>query len=100
MNLPQRTLKICIHTTPLTFDLTSDQEKKLPKKGITLEESNRGGSPSRMDRATDVMCPVMCDGGDTVAAQWILKRPPGADQPDSTDLKRAASWCCDRGPRS
>jgi len=46
---------ICMHTTSLTFDLTSDQEK-LPrkkkknfhrgKKGRNLQESNRGGSLS------------------------------------------------------
>jgi len=50
---------ICTHTTSLTFDLTSDQEK-LPKnrkktftgkKGRTLQESDRGGSLSRMDRS-------------------------------------------------
>jgi len=56
---------ICTHTTSLTFDLTSDQEK-LPqnrenkllqgKKGRNLQESNRGGSLSRMDRRIDAMC--------------------------------------------
>jgi len=57
----------------LTFDFTSDQEqqpnppphthttpppkKELSggKKGRTLQESNRGGSLSRMDRTIDVM---------------------------------------------
>jgi len=46
---------ICSHTTSLTFDLTPDQEK-LPRKTLsggnkrrTLQESNRGGSLSRMD---------------------------------------------------
>jgi len=52
---------ICTHMTSLTFDLTSDQgktpTKKLSrgKKGRTLQESNRGGSLSRMDRTIDVM---------------------------------------------
>jgi len=50
---------ICTHTTSLSQDLTSDQEK-LPKnrknpftvkiKERNLQESNRGGSLSRMDR--------------------------------------------------
>jgi len=49
---------ICTHTTSLTFDLTSDQEKFPPKKEEkvrTLQESNRGGSLSRMDRQMYVM---------------------------------------------
>jgi len=51
-------------TTSLTFEHTSDQEK-LPrnrkenlsqgKKRRSLQESNRGGSLSRMDRTIDVM---------------------------------------------
>jgi len=55
---------ICTHSTSLTFDLTSDQEK-LPKnrkknfswgeKDRKLQESNRGGSLSRMERRIDVM---------------------------------------------
>jgi len=62
MNVPQEGFTICTHATSLTFDLTSNQEK-LPrnrkkrsqgKKGRTLQESNRGGSLSRMDRI-DVM---------------------------------------------
>jgi len=55
---------VCTHTTSLTFDLTSGQEKlprsrKNPftgeKKGEILQESNRGGSLFRMDRRIDVM---------------------------------------------
>jgi len=50
---------ISTHMTSLTFDLTSDQEK-IPrngkktftgKKGRNLQESNRGGSLSRMNRS-------------------------------------------------
>jgi len=56
---------ICTHMTSLTFDLTSDQGKlprnrKNPFTGTkwrrNLQESNRGGSLSRMDRRIDVMC--------------------------------------------
>jgi len=45
--------------TSLTFDLTSEQEKLLSwaKKVRTLQESNRGGSLSRMDGTIDVMWP-------------------------------------------
>jgi len=45
----------------MSRNLTSDQEK-LPnnpsrgKKGRNLQESNRGGSLSRMERTIDVMC--------------------------------------------
>jgi len=60
-------LQICLRglynlytSTSPTFDLTSDQEK-LPtnpsrgKKGRNLQESNRGGSLSKMERTIDVM---------------------------------------------
>jgi len=58
---PSAGFTTCTHTTSLTFDLTSDQEK-LPrnifkktftreKRWRTLQESNRGGSLSRMDRS-------------------------------------------------
>jgi len=54
---------ICTHTTSLTFDLTSDQEQLTKnrkkhsggKEVRNLQESNRGGPLSRMDRRTDVM---------------------------------------------
>jgi len=55
------------HTTALTFDLAnrirknSQKTEKKPfrgggnKRGRTLQESNRGGSLSRMDGTIDVM---------------------------------------------
>jgi len=51
---------ICTHTTSLTFDLTSDQEKlpNNPSGGEKVKNpsgENRGGSLSRMDRTIDVM---------------------------------------------
>jgi len=51
---PSEGFTICTHTTSLTFDLTSDQEK-LPGNIRTLQESNRGGSLSRMERTIDVI---------------------------------------------
>jgi len=58
--LSQRALQ-SVHIDILNFDLTSDQEKlpnnpSLGKRGRNLQESNRGGSLSRMDRTIDVMC--------------------------------------------
>jgi len=65
---------ISTHTTSLTFDLTSDQKQLSrnrenfhgEKKGRTLQESNRGGSLSRMGR-----CNVSCVPKESLELQHI-----------------------------